>query len=777
MQGSLIGFAGQGTIDNCAVAGYKVVDNRTVDGHGDANVGGFIGFSSTDITNCSSVNEVEINATHSKGINIRVGGLAGICTGTIKNSYCGGSIKSGTKQNVAIYVAGIMGGEWFKGAGLKNLTNIDSFETDADKIKPKLENCYSYVRLPAANFNENRIVYVKVLATVADLDKEALKVLRNAGIINYTESAADPATIEIKNCYYYAAYAGTATNVERHYAKGTIYDVSYLDANGTAIAGGSAATVMGLTYRKMNDELLGKLNAKAQYFKPVTTTENGGVDIKGKYSFPGSDKELQGENYPFPTIITQSNPFYDEDMAGTTESPTVNVHYGEWPKSNGLFIDKASDSIDLLTSASGITEVNIKYYVDGNPVSMDAGTQPGISYSLGTTSDIINCTLTHKTDENGIGYYTLAAEALREGYETITLSYTADGKEYKNAVDISVNAEYVIVITPRVSTNSEIYVGKSVDYILEAYNSSGNKLSLTAANWTADVTDEESEEFINCGKPKDVDGEVVITVTGVSEGTAYISVGTKGITSLTGKPIEGQSRIMTAEVEADPNAAATMVTAMLYSDGMRLGSSSDRPVSVAYATSAGNDAKAGSNLSYWTGVVAGNASEGTGKSFAGWVTEDGESFTSATELNSTVKVMASWECLSISFMDKAEGAGDYTELTRLSYYGGNLYTDNTLSTSAAAPEPYKRSGSDSFSGYWTEPNGGEMIVSSEGALTKTLPNSGSMKLYARFDVSAEELAALARKKSEEDKAAAEAMSAEPAEKAITDAVSGEITEG
>ena len=49
----------------------------------------------------------------------------------------------------------------------------------------------------------------------------------------------------------------------------------------------------------------------------VSITE-GDATIHGKYSFPGEVAELQGQDYPFPTVLTQTDTFGD----------TVNLHPG-----------------------------------------------------------------------------------------------------------------------------------------------------------------------------------------------------------------------------------------------------------------------------------------------------------------------------------------------------------------------------------------------------------------------------------------------------------------
>ena len=794
--GGLVGLAAQGNIYNCAVAGYTIQDNRVYSGAGDADVGGLAGFCATNISNCSSVNNIVIKreygdaSGYEKSGNVFVGGMAGICPGSITNSYCGGNISStSTNSKVLIYIGGFIGGEWFRASGLQGLTKYLDLErklsTSGCKLpNPTISNCYSYVKLPVEG--TNRIESVAPLASYGNL---------NGG------SGALGVPITVKNCYYYASYAGSASNIDSasiyNWSHGRYYtNFNYQDAYGNTISNANLSNVMGLSYDTMKSispsgeavsgSLVTKLNTNnIGAFGLVTIKENGGAAIKGKYSFPGSDRELQGENYPFPTIVTQSNPFYDTEMADTTsEAPLVNVHYGEWPKSNGLFTNKSSGSIDLLTSADGASVIELKYYENGTQKSMDS--KPTISFGNSTdgTSEIVNCELKEKT-ENGIKYYELTVTALKEGYETIELTYTRDGRDYTNTVDISVTAEFTIEYTPVKSTESDIYVGKSTQYYLRAYKSDGTELTgLTAANWTAEL-DEQSQGLINCSI-RNVGGAAVLTVTGLAEGTAYISLGTQNITSPKGRPIDNQYRTVTVEVNPDPTNSFSTMSVMLYSDGDRLDSASDRSVAVAYSESANDDADARANLSYWTDVVS-SASVSQGRSFSGWVTEDGEAFTASTKLGSAVRVMASWKSANVSFMDKAPGSSEYSELGTLSYYGGSFYTDNTLSTEATIPLPYQRSGAEVFSGYWTDPDGGELIVSSEGVLAESLPETGSIRLYARFDVSAEELAAIAKAKSNARSAAAAAISGEmedktaeiedklnAAEAADTENVSGDI---
>ena len=88
-----------------------------------------------------------------------------------------------------------------------------------------------------------------------------------------------------------------------------------------------------LSYSEMQEALFDYLPD----FRQVTTTENT-ASINGKYSFPGSDIQLKGLDYPFPTILTQEN-----------NGETVNVHYGRWPKF-GIYWQEHQATMDLLAN-------------------------------------------------------------------------------------------------------------------------------------------------------------------------------------------------------------------------------------------------------------------------------------------------------------------------------------------------------------------------------------------------------------------------------------------
>ena len=208
--GGLVGIAydykqtrGQGTIENCAIAGYTIRDNsKNAQQLGEAAVGGLIGVSSVNLKRCSAVVDIEVNCTHRNsagelvsakwGNYVRVGGLAGGVQYTVTDCYTGGSIKIGndllkervaaygdktdaldgtteqqvymTKNGVSgpdtyVYIGGL-GGSGFA-ANFQNFTN----KTDGADGNPEFYNCYTYMDFPNM---EGTITGISLIGSLAD---------------------------------------------------------------------------------------------------------------------------------------------------------------------------------------------------------------------------------------------------------------------------------------------------------------------------------------------------------------------------------------------------------------------------------------------------------------------------------------------------------------------------------------------------------------------------------------------------------------------------------
>lgn len=392
---------GSSTIQNCAIAGYTVADNsKNKQQLGEAVVGGLIGVSNVNLMKCTAVVDIQINCTHRDndengalnapqwGNFVRVGGIAGGVRYSVTDCYSGGSItvsedtlkervkKKTTNDFVGldttytgevrqgsdepatfVYIGGI-GGSGFS-------STFVNFSASQDG-NPDFKNCYTYMTFPKM---QGTITAISLIGSVAD---------------RYGQNAS----LTITNCYYLDSsakieffqlpkYHGKKKTVKED---GKSYDTNYkslsellnteaaqkqmlqgkLSYLQTHVWDVAKATyningLTPLTYEQMSNRsgkdkfiqtqngstaayktFLDALNQNGTAFGWVTNMENGST-IHGKYSFPGSDAALQGQDYPFPTVLTQKNSLGE----------TVNLHYGAWPK-EGMFWSEGIVSLDLI---------------------------------------------------------------------------------------------------------------------------------------------------------------------------------------------------------------------------------------------------------------------------------------------------------------------------------------------------------------------------------------------------------------------------------------------
>lgn len=156
--GGLVGLAAgrdnpASVFTNCTVSGYTIQDNHAKDpGWGGGSVGGLVGMTNMDITNCSAVTDIIINIGYNGPYqNLRVGGIAGVSRGTVSYCYAGGSMTSispgshrGYGSGASIWMGGLVGGIVMRNSGgLKTIVgNVDKVLT--------VSNCYSYMQMPAS---------------------------------------------------------------------------------------------------------------------------------------------------------------------------------------------------------------------------------------------------------------------------------------------------------------------------------------------------------------------------------------------------------------------------------------------------------------------------------------------------------------------------------------------------------------------------------------------------------------------------------------------------
>lgn len=474
-------------ITNCAIGGYNIIDNSTNTlGFGEANVGGLIGVSNTKIDQCSAVVDIQINCTHSStnlspyGNFIRVGGIAGAAPNAISNCYSGGSIsvgkdtlkenftnngsslsyydkdtlkynsgKANDRYSTHIYLAGI--------AGSGFAMNYYNF-TASSGLKegyPNVSNSYTYMQFPKM---EGTIRSITMITSLADRYQEA-----------------NASTVKITNCYYLDTSANFETNLPTFTInKGSVspnsaYSVDnnkyryrdYYNSNNNItywqdmINGGSTWLnyVVGGNYDgsynsvfykctgtptlKTYSELINIKDAlnvgSSNIWGYVTTTNSAGTSVSGRYSFPASTSYLLGKDYPFPTVITQSE-----------SSRTVNVHYGRWGF-DGPYFEEGIATFDILNELNLSENETYAYYyllLHKNGTNI---TNLNIS-----SSDTTKVQVTDEIDLVGEDYL-IKVKAIDKGSAIITATWDVlgdDGQvtaiEKKETCTVNVTANLVV---------------------------------------------------------------------------------------------------------------------------------------------------------------------------------------------------------------------------------------------------------------------------------------------------------------------------------------------
>lgn len=395
--GGLVGIAydyqdnlGNSTIQNCAIAGYTVADNsKNKQQLGEAVVGGLIGVSNVNLMKCTAVVDIQINCTHRDnnengalnapkyGTFVRVGGIAGGVRYSVMDCYSGGTItvgketlrervgsgslldaktlqftnnttfnmSGGSSPATYIFLGGI-GGSGFS----SNFVNFTGSTSVIDG-QPTYKNCYTYVIFPKL---EGTINGISLIGSVADRFGQAERLtiqncyyLADSAKIDFSNALrakGDSAKSSLADVYGGGTPGTTQTAARERMLRGDLRDMaSVMWGNGK-----DNIYSIGLTecsYTEMSTE---NFQTKlGDGFGWVTNMENGST-IHGKYSFPGSDAALQGQDYPFPTVLQGT------DSTGAT----VNLHYGAWPK-EGMFWSEGIVSLDLIADyvpSSGATK-------------------------------------------------------------------------------------------------------------------------------------------------------------------------------------------------------------------------------------------------------------------------------------------------------------------------------------------------------------------------------------------------------------------------------------
>lgn len=533
--GGLIGIAydynasaGSNVITNCAIAGYRIVD----DSHnqqtlGEANIGGLIGVANTSLEKCSAVTDIIIQCTHENtqgyftkarwGNFIRVGGLTGATQYTIENCYTGGSIhidnedllnesytgdnklyskyvnqyndkksKVNANSSTNIYIAGISGSGF--AMNYQNFTNQDGLKEGS----PTVKNSYTYMDFPAIR---GTIRSISMITSFADRYSEGEKTNQKIYIENcyYLESKANFDVSQLPNYYFNsscpsdlikdAGYQQAMINGDTKWMNKLINNKD-VSSNGT----GSKLDLHAISYKELSRNQQNGLSQNR-----VTIIDQNQQKIDGKYSFNAGDTALSGMNYPFPTVITQN------DVNGP-----VNVHYGAWPF-DGAYWENGSTVMNLFSNLDpqGVSVKQFKI-LKNQDTSIEEAFQKRKLQITGDTEyiePVQSADITRDTDGN----YLVTIRAKKAGAVKITASWPDQNREkeaYKEAYftlsitdEFSIDTNNIDVLSMKTNDTQSIQMyAKSLE----------NNITIPVSSWNIEVS-------------KEIDDSGDITVSDISD--------------------------------------------------------------------------------------------------------------------------------------------------------------------------------------------------------------------------------------------------------------------
>ena len=528
-------------IENCAIAGYQVIDSSTnQQGAGTANVGGLIGLANINLERCSSVASIIIDCTHDYGhmawgSYFRIGGLAGSAGApgasvSVRDCYTGGSItvterclnevpsaydgngfalrdKGGTGHSSNLFISGMIGGSY-----APNISNFTSQTSNSPDGTAYIDNCYTYLQLPDL---EGTIRAVSLFASPADRYARDTRIYITNSY--YLESVAenvkhpdrsDPSTWPK---YFFAASKGQGgvnkAPTEAEWAR-------MLDPENPDAALIEKFSNLVISEEEFQEMLGGKLNCLRKYLNNQGNDSVVNLDPTAAKGFTfaqlsdqsqtetsmakilnagsgknwgwvtvteGNGAQINGK-YSFSSNSAQEGKNYPFPTVitqkGLTYSEIVNVHYGEWP-------------IDGLYWKKGLANMNI--FDDMQPENEDGERWAEKVFTLVDSKreleEVELDTDSFAVSPSGI-VEIIKVERDEENPKNIhiTLRALKDGAATVSEIVSGTGASFVVSVTADLDLRSEPeivenYINKTSDLALKAVSHKGQDFS-GEGEWT-----------------------------------------------------------------------------------------------------------------------------------------------------------------------------------------------------------------------------------------------------------------------------------------------------
>ena len=311
---------------------------------------------------------------------------------------------------------------------------------------------------------EGAINGISLIGSVADRHAHAKKMtitncyyLEGSADIDFSNALitkGDKATKSLADVYGGKAPDATQRDARERMLQGNLQDmrsVMWGEVNQVIIY---AIDLKKLTYAQMSgkENLIETENGSAAAYKTflealnqnggrafswVTNEENGST-IHGKYSFPGGDTALQGQDYPFPTVLTQTNSL----------GKPVNLHYGAWPKV-GMFWSKGIVSLDLIAdydkAVTGKSAIKLNLNLSNIPFTPTGELK--FTYSdEGSENQVVKVAESKelKTADDKLVGFEVTLEGLHSGASEVTATFG----DYTARLMVTVTDKLTVVLEP-----------------------------------------------------------------------------------------------------------------------------------------------------------------------------------------------------------------------------------------------------------------------------------------------------------------------------------------
>ena len=495
-------------------------------------VGGLVGGLQLSATNCYTGGSITVSDETLKE-RVVSGNLSDLKDGTSDTEVVRSEAGSNDKRPTTyVYVAGV-GGSGFA-ANFQNFTNESSTFDGA----PRYHNCYTYMDLPDM---KGTITGITLIGSAADRYGYTTATISNC---YYLKSVKDNIKFsEASKCYFDDNNYKWSSSLYKYFndknnGQARINAMLYGDMThmGTHIGGEVKAItrdgLTGLTYAQMSEQTgragLIKTENNADWWLPSSyktfkdalnqNVQNGPFDwvsveennasIHGKYSFPGSDSELRGQDYPFPTVLTQTDIF----------GATVHLHYGRWPKV-GMFWKDGITTLDLIADyvqAADKSQIETQLVLNNTGLTLDANDAKNVTFTYGNgavESDVASASV--KSVVSGTTpAFSVVLEGKAPGAVEVTATFTKDNKTYTARLTLTVTAELNVTLTPAIVDE---YVGDGTEVTLRALNSRNEAVTSNIV-WAL-VSDDEK-----IAAASSVGADSTTKIKGVSEGETSIHV-------------------------------------------------------------------------------------------------------------------------------------------------------------------------------------------------------------------------------------------------------------